>query len=68
MAWQIVSLEKRVGRLMASRESRRAAELKALRAELVKRLDRLDFRSGGIVPGLAEMARLVERTLRGTER
>ena len=52
---------------MASRESRRTAELKALRAELVKRLDRLDFRSGSIAPALAEMARLVERSLRETE-
>ena len=54
------------GRLMASRESRRAAELKTLRAELVKRLDRLDFRSESLAPALAAMVRLVERTLRET--
>ena len=29
---------------MARQASRRAAEIKALRAELVKQLDRLDFR------------------------
>jgi hypothetical protein len=52
---------------MAGRESRRAAELRTLRDELVKRLARLDFRSGSIAPALAEMARLVERTLRETE-
>ena len=51
---------------MTSRESRRAAELTTLRAELVEQLDRLDFRSGSIAPALAEMARLVERTLRQT--
>jgi hypothetical protein len=50
---------------MATRESRRAIELKALRAELVKRLDRLDVRSEN-GPALAEMARPVERTLRET--
>jgi hypothetical protein len=49
---------------MAWRESRRAAELKALRAELVKRLDQLDFRSESIGPALAEMARHAERTIR----
>ena len=43
------------------------AELARLRAELVKRLARLDIRSGSIAPVLAEMARLVERTLRDTE-
>ena len=41
------------------------AGLTTLRAELVKQLDRLDFRSESIAP---EMARLVERTLRDTER
>ena len=51
---------------MAGRENRRAAELTALRAELVKRLDQLDFRSESIAPAFAEMARLVERTLRET--
>ena len=35
---------------MARQERRRAAELKALRAELVKQLDRLDFRSESIGP------------------
>jgi hypothetical protein len=49
---------------MARRESRRTAELKALRAELVKRLDRLDFRSESIGPALAEMAQHAEHTIR----
>jgi hypothetical protein len=52
---------------MAGRENRRPAELTTLRAELVKRLDQLDFRSGSIGPALAEMARRVERVLRETE-
>ena len=52
--------------LTGRRESRRAAELKTLRAELVKQLDRLDFRSESIAPALAEMTRLVERTLQET--
>jgi hypothetical protein len=51
---------------MWRRESRRAAELKELRAWLVKRLDRLDFRSERIASALAEIARHVERTLRET--
>ena len=41
----------------------RAAELEKLRAELVKRLDQLDFRSDSLGPALAEMARQVERTI-----
>jgi hypothetical protein len=49
---------------MPRRDSRRTAELKVLRAELVKRLDRLDFRSESIGPALAEMARHAERTIR----
>jgi hypothetical protein len=49
---------------MARQESRRAAELKALRAELERRLDRLDFRFHYIGPALAEMARYAERTIR----
>jgi hypothetical protein len=49
---------------MAWRESRRTAELKVLRAELVKQLDRLDFRSESIGPALAKMAQLAERTIR----
>jgi hypothetical protein len=49
---------------MARRESRRAAELKVLRAELEQRLDRLDFRSESLGPALAEMAQHVERTIR----
>jgi hypothetical protein len=49
---------------MARRESRLAAELKALRVELEQRLDRLDFRSESLGPALAEMARHVERTIR----
>jgi hypothetical protein len=52
---------------MASRERRRASELKELRAWLVKRLDRLDFRSESLGPAFAKMAREVERTLRETE-
>ena len=49
---------------MAQQESRRAAELKTLRAELMKQLDLLDFRFHNIGPALAEMARYVERTIR----
>jgi hypothetical protein len=49
---------------MAWWESRRTAELKTLRAELVRRLDRLDFRFHNIGPALAEMARHAERTIR----
>jgi len=49
---------------MARQESRRAAELKALRAELERRLDRLDFRFHYIGPALAKMAQLAERTIR----
>jgi hypothetical protein len=51
---------------MGHQESRRAAELEKLRAELVKRLDQLDFRSESLAPALAAMARDVERTLRET--
>jgi hypothetical protein len=49
---------------MARQESRRTAELEKLRAELVDRLDRLDFRSESLGPALAEMARHVEHSLR----
>jgi len=49
---------------MARRASGRAAELKALRAELAKQLDQLDFRFHNIGPALAEMARHAERTIR----
>jgi hypothetical protein len=49
---------------MTWRKNRRAAELAKLRAELVKRLDQLDFRSGSIGPALAAMAQHVERTIR----
>jgi hypothetical protein len=49
---------------MAWRESRRAAELEKLRAELVKRLDRLDFRSESLGPALAKLAQHAERTIR----
>ena len=49
---------------MAWRKSRRVAELQTLRAELVKELDRLDFRSESIAPALAEMAQHAERTIR----
>ena len=51
---------------MARRESRRVAEFKTLRAELVKRLEQLDVRSESLGSALAEMARHVERTLRET--
>ena len=49
---------------MAGRESRRVAELKALRAELAKQLDQLDFRFHNIGPALAGMALHAERTIR----
>ena len=49
---------------MSRRESRRTAELKVLRAELVEQLDRLDFRTEGIGPALAAMARYAGRTIR----
>jgi hypothetical protein len=49
---------------MSRRESRRATELKALRAELERRLDRLDFRFHNIGPALAAMAQHAERTIR----
>ena len=49
---------------MARQASRRAAEIKALRAELVKQLDRLACRFHNIGPALAEMARRAERTIR----
>jgi hypothetical protein len=45
-------------------ENRRAAELTKLRAELVRRLDQLDFRFESVGLALKGMARLVERTLR----
>jgi hypothetical protein len=49
---------------MAGQESRRVAELKALRAELERRLDRLDFRFHYIGPALAKLAQHAERTIR----
>ena len=49
---------------MAGPESRRAAELKTLRAELVEHLERLDFRFHNIGPALAEMAQHAEHTIR----
>ena len=49
---------------MAQPESQRMAELKTLRAELVKRLNRLDYRSESIGPALAKMAQQVERIIR----
>jgi hypothetical protein len=49
---------------MARRESRRGAELKKLRAELVEQLDGLDFRSENIRSALAKMAEHAERTIR----
>jgi hypothetical protein len=49
---------------MAGQESRPVAELKALRALLVKQLDQLDFRFHNLRPALAEMAQHAERTIR----
>jgi hypothetical protein len=49
---------------MAHRESRRAAELQKLRAELVKRLEQMDVRTESLDQAFAEMARHVERTIR----
>ena len=49
---------------MARQESRRATELKALRAELVEQLDRLDFRSESIGPALTKMVQHAECTIR----
>ena len=49
---------------MARQESRRTAELKALRVELVEQLDRLDFRFHNIGLALAKMAWHSERTIR----
>lgn len=49
---------------MDRQKSRRTAELKTLRAELERRLDRLDFRSESIGPALAKMAQHAERTIR----
>ena len=49
---------------MVRRVSRRAAELQKLRAELVKRLERLDFRSESLGPTLRAMALDAERTIR----
>ena len=49
---------------MAWRENRRVTELQKLRADLVKQLDRLDFRSESLAPALAKMAQHAERTIR----
>jgi len=49
---------------MWRRESGRVAELKKLRAELVKRLGRLDFRAESLERAFAQMARHVEHTIR----
>ena len=48
---------------MARRERRRAAALQTLRADLVKRLARLDFRSERLGPALRAMALDAERTI-----
>jgi prefoldin subunit 5 len=48
----------------AGRPSRRAAELKALRAELEQRLGQLDFRSESLDQAFAEIAQHAERTIR----
>jgi hypothetical protein len=50
--------------LTGRQRSRRTAELKRLRAELVKRLEQLDFRANSLEQAFAEMARHVERTIR----
>jgi len=49
---------------MARRERRRAAALQKLRADLVKRLARLDFRSESLGPALRTIALDAERTIR----
>ena len=49
---------------MAWRDIRRATELQKLRAELVKQLEQLDFRSESLGPALAKMAQHTERTIR----
>ena len=49
---------------MARRERRRVAELQKLRADLVKRLERLDVRSESLGPALRAMALDAERTIR----
>jgi hypothetical protein len=49
---------------MARRARRRAAELQKLRADLVKRLARLDFRSESLGPALRTIALDAERTIR----
>ena len=49
---------------MAQRPSRCVTELAKLRAELVRRLDQLDFRSESIGLALKGMARKVEHTIR----
>jgi hypothetical protein len=49
---------------MAQRPTPRATGLAQLRAELVQRLDQLDFRSESIGLALKGMARKVEHTLR----
>jgi hypothetical protein len=49
---------------MARQESRRTAQLKTLRAELVEQIDRLDFRFHNIGSALAKMAQQAERTIR----
>jgi hypothetical protein len=49
---------------MAQRSSRRATELQKLRAELVQRLNQLDFRSENIGQALTAMAQHVECILR----
>jgi prefoldin subunit 5 len=48
---------------MGRRESR-PAELEKLRAELVKRLDQLDFRAESLDQAFAEMAQHAECTIR----
>jgi hypothetical protein len=49
---------------MAQPPTPRATDLAQLRAELVTRLEQLDFRSQSIGPALAEMARHVAHTIR----
>jgi len=50
-----------------ARKIRRIAEIKALRADLVERLNRLDFRFESLGPAFAKMTQDVERTLRRLE-
>jgi hypothetical protein len=49
---------------MAKPASRRLAELQKLRADVVTRLELLDFRSQSLGPALREIVQHAERTIR----